>query len=80
MEVRDLEMSEVPEKKKDTSVTHGFKATAMMASGHVTCDCPFTHSAQAYQHIHPPIELHRTHSQLVLNTKLQVTLFFDHPI
>jgi hypothetical protein len=58
---RDPEMSEVSE-KKDTSMTHGFKATAEMASCHVTCDCPYTHSAQAYQHIHPTIELHSTHS------------------
>jgi len=47
---------------------HSFKATAEMASGHMTIACPYTSSALSYQHFHPPIQLHYT---VLASTKYQ---------
>ena len=44
-----------------------FKATAEIELPHLICACPFTASAQSYQHIHPTIQLHHSHSYQVLN-------------
>ena len=43
-------------------VEEGFKATAEIELDHLTCACPYTASAESYQHIHPPIQLHSSHS------------------
>ena len=37
---------------------YSFKATAEMASGHMTCAWPYMAPVQLYQHIHPLIQLH----------------------
>ena len=56
-------------------MTHGFKATAEMASGHVTCALP----VQSYQHIRPPIQLHRPHSEFARNITLRFARIFCCP-
>jgi len=47
---------------------HSFKATAEMASGHMTIVCLYTAFALSYQHIHPPVQLYCT---VLANTKYQ---------
>jgi hypothetical protein len=48
---------------------YSFKASAGIASGHMTIACAYTASALSYQHIHPPIQFHRT---VLASTKYQI--------